>query len=60
MLLHRVLTMSLEPLKRDGQMLFDLGEQDGGAISAFQIINMSDDEFNIPVKLIGTLLDFGA
>ncbi len=60
MLLHRVLTMSLEPLKRDGQMIFDLGEQDGGAISAFQIINMSDDEFNIPVKLIGALLDFGA
>lgn len=60
MLLHRISTMSLEPLKRDGQMVFDLGEQDGGSISAFQIINISDDEFDIPVNLIGTLLDFGA
>lgn len=60
MLLHRISTVSLEPLKRDGQMIFDLGEQDGGSISAFQIINISDDEFDIPINLIGTLLDFGA
>jgi len=60
MLLQRISTMSLEPLKRDGQMVFDLGEQDGGSISAFQIINISKDEFDIPINLIGTLLDFGA
>lgn len=60
MLLHRVSTMPLEPLKRDGQMIFDLGEQDGGSISAFQIISISDDEFNVPINIIGTLLDLGA
>lgn len=59
MLLYRISTTSLEPLKRDGEMVFDLGEQDGGSISAFQIINISEDEFDIPINLIGSLLDFG-
>lgn len=60
MLLQRISTISLEPLKRDGEMVFDLGEQDGGSISAFQIIKIQDGEFDIPTNLIGTLLDFEA
>ena len=57
MLLQKIFTTSLEPLERDGEMVFDLGEQDGGTLSAFQIIRISDEEREIPVNLIGLLLD---
>jgi hypothetical protein len=58
MLLQRIATVSLEPLKRDGMMSFDLGEQDGGILSAFQITHISEEEFDISVNLIGVLLDY--
>lgn len=57
MLLEKITTLSLEPLERDGEMVFDLGEQDGGAFSAFQIIGISEDEFEIPADRIGVLQD---
>ena len=57
MLLQQISTVSLEPLERDGEMTFNLGEQDGGTLSAFQIIHISDEEFEIPANLIGVLLD---
>jgi hypothetical protein len=57
MLLHKILTSSLMPLERDGEMTFDLGEKDGGTISAFQIMGISNEEFEIPADHIGILLD---
>jgi len=57
MLLQRIATSSLEPLERDGEMAFDLGEQDGGTLSAFQIMDISAEEFEVPVDRIGVLLD---
>lgn len=57
MLLQRIAASSLEPLERDGEMVFDLGEQDGGALSAFQITGISEEEFEIPADRIGVLLD---
>lgn len=57
MLLQKIATSSLEPLERDGEMTFDLGEQDGGALSAFQITGISEEEFEIPADRIGVLLD---
>lgn len=57
MLLQKIATSSLEPLKRDGEMTFDLGEQDGGTLSAFQITSISEEEFEIPADRIGVLLD---
>jgi hypothetical protein len=56
-LLQRITALSLEPLERDGEMTFDLGEQDGGTFSAFQITGISHDLFEIPADRIGALLD---
>ncbi|MDX1965428.1 MAG: hypothetical protein SFX18_19945 [Pirellulales bacterium] len=57
MLLQKIATSSLEPLERDGEMAFDLGEQDGGTLSAFQITAISEEEFEVPSDRIGVLLD---
>jgi len=57
MLLQRIFSTSLEPLERDGEMIFDLGEQGGGTLSAFQITHISEKEHEIAVSLIGVLLD---
>lgn len=57
MLLQKIATSSLEPLERDGEMTFALGEQDGGTLSAFQITDISEEEFEIPADRIGVLLD---
>jgi hypothetical protein len=57
MLLQKIATSSLEPLERDGEMVFDLGEQDGGTLTAFQITGISDEEFEISSDRIGVLLD---
>jgi hypothetical protein len=57
MLLRRIAATSLEPLERDGEMVFDLGEQDGGALSAFQITGIPGEEFEVPADRIGVLLD---
>jgi len=57
MLLQKIATSSLESLNRDGEMTFDLGEQDGGTLSAFQITGISEEEFEIPADRIGVLLD---
>jgi hypothetical protein len=57
MLLQKIATSSLEPLERDGEMAFDLGEQDGGTLSAFQITAISEEEFEVPADHIGFLLD---
>jgi hypothetical protein len=57
MLLQRITALSLEPLERDGEMVFDLGDQDGGSFSAFQIVGISEEEFDIPADRIGVLLD---
>jgi hypothetical protein len=57
MLLQKIATSSLERLKRDGEMTFDLGEHDGGTLSAFQITGLSEEEFQIPSDHIGVLLD---
>lgn len=57
MLLQKIADTSLEPLERDGEMVFDLGDQDGGTLSAFQITGISQEEFEIPADRIGVLLD---
>lgn len=57
MLLQKIATTTLEPLERDGEMTFDLGENDGGTLSAFQIISISDEDFEISADRVGELLD---
>lgn len=57
MLLHKIANSSLEPLERDGEMVFDLGEEDGGTLSAFQITGISEEVSEIPADRIGVLLD---
>ncbi len=57
MLLQKIASSSLELLERDGEMDFDLGEQGGGTLSAFQIMDISEEEFEIPADRIGILLD---
>jgi hypothetical protein len=57
MLLQKIATTSLEPLERDGEMVFVLGEQDGGTLTAFQITFISEDEFEVPAERIGVLMD---
>jgi hypothetical protein len=57
MLLQKTAQASLEPLERDGEMVFDLGDQAGGTLSAFQITSVEDVGFEIAVDRIGILLD---
>ncbi len=57
MLLQKISTSSLESLERDGEMVFDLGEQDGGTLTAFQITGISEEEFEVSADRIGVLLD---
>jgi hypothetical protein len=57
MLLRKISETSLEPLERDGEMVFDLGEHDGGTLSAFQIVGILAEEFEVPTDQIGVLLD---
>ncbi|MEK6259920.1 MAG: hypothetical protein AABP62_14970 [Planctomycetota bacterium] len=57
MLLQKIAEVSLEPLERDGEMDFDLGEQDGGSLSAYQIAEVLPQEYEVPAERIGVLLD---
>lgn len=57
MLLQKLAASSLEPLERDGEMTFDLGENDGGTLSAFQIICISEEDIEVAADRIGVLLD---
>ena len=57
MLLQKIADTSLESLERDGEMVFDLGDQDGGTLSAFQITGIQEEEFEVPTDRIGVLLD---
>lgn len=57
MLLQKIAATSLEPLERNGEMVFDLGDQDGGTLSAFQIVAIEEEEIEIPANRIGVLLD---
>jgi hypothetical protein len=57
MLLQKIADTSLESLERDGEMVFDLGDQDGGTLSAFQIAGIQEEEFEVPADRIGVLMD---
>lgn len=57
MLLQRIAETALEPLERDGEMVFDLGDEDGGTLSAFQVTGMSPEEIDVSPEQIGVLLD---
>jgi hypothetical protein len=57
MLLQKIAESSLEPLERDGEMEFDLGQNDGGTLSAFQITGIVSEECEVPADRIGVLLD---
>jgi hypothetical protein len=57
MLLQKIADSSLELLERDGEMIFDLGDQDGGTLTAFQILSIEADEVEVPTDRTGILLD---
>lgn len=57
MLLQKIATASLESLERDGEMDFDLGDQHGGTLSAYQIIAISGEEFEVAADQIGQLME---
>jgi hypothetical protein len=57
MLLQKIAGLSLEPLLRDGEMVFDLGDQDGGTLSAFQITGILPEEVEVFTDRLGILLD---
>ena len=57
MLLEKIEHTSLEILQRDGEMVFDLGDQDGGTLSAFQITGIQEGDYEVPTDRIGVLMD---
>lgn len=57
MLLHKIAATSLEPLQRDGEMVFELGDEDGGTLSAFQITGIAAEDYEVPADRIGVLLE---
>jgi hypothetical protein len=57
MLLQKIATASMETLECDGEMDFDLGDQHGGTLSAFQITAISGEEFEVAADQIGHLME---
>lgn len=57
MLLQKIAESSLEPLERDGEMEFVLGEEDGGTLSAFQITAILAEESEVPADQIGVIME---
>ena len=57
MLLQKIAVTSLESLERDGEMVFDLGDEDGGTLTAFQITGVQGQVCEVPAESIGVLLD---
>lgn len=57
MLLHKIATTSLESLERDGEMVFELGDEGGGTLSAFQITEIVAEDYEVPADRIGILLE---
>ena len=57
MLMQKISPASLETLERDGEMDFDLGDQHGGTLSAYQITAISGEKFEIEADQIGRLMD---
>jgi hypothetical protein len=57
MLLQKIAETSLDPLERDGEFDFELGEQGGGSISAYQITDIAAEELDVPLDRINLLLD---
>jgi hypothetical protein len=57
LLLHKIATTSLEPLERDGEMVFELSDEVGGTISAFQITEIVGEVYEVPIQRIGVLLE---
>ena len=57
MLLHKIAATSLEPLERDGEMVFELGGEDGGTLSAFEITAIAAEDYEVPADQIGVLLE---
>ncbi|MGD9126467.1 MAG: hypothetical protein PVH19_03730 [Planctomycetia bacterium] len=55
MLLQKIATSSLDTLERDGEMDFDLGDQHGGTLSAYQVTEILGEELEVPAILIGRL-----
>jgi hypothetical protein len=60
MLLQKIAKSSLESLERDGEMDFELGDQGGGTLSAYQITEVHALEYDVPSDQIGILLDLEA
>lgn len=56
MLLKNIAADPLELLERDGEMVFELGDEDGGTLSAFQITGISGRDYEVPADRIGVLL----
>lgn len=57
MLLRKIAATSLEPLERDGEMIFELSDEDGGALSAYQIIQIDASDYEVPTDQIGVLIE---
>jgi len=57
MLMQKISETSLEPLERDGQMDFELGDQGGGSISAYQITDVLTQDYEVSTDRIGILLE---
>jgi hypothetical protein len=57
MLLRKIETSSLETLERDGEMVFELGDEDGGTLSAFEITEIVAEDYDVPTQRIGILLE---
>ena len=56
MLLQKIAQTSLEPLERDGEMDFELGDGGGGSLSAYQVMAVESNELEVPVEGVGVLL----
>jgi hypothetical protein len=57
MLLQQIGQVSLDALERDGEMVFDLGDHDGGTLSAFLITGIEKEPLEVAADQIEVLMD---
>ena len=57
LLLNQVRSSATSELRRHGRVDFDLGESDGGTLTAFRVKAISPNSYVVPVARVGRLLE---
>lgn len=57
MLLKQVLTSNLKELEKNGILEFKLQDNEGGSLTAFRVLSISPDKYNIAINHVGEIFN---